>query len=140
MRYVLDSSTAFKWVVPEKDSDKALRLRADFQAAIHEFLAPDFFPGEVAHALTRAERQGRITPGEAIDLWSDVMTTPPQLVPSLPLIHRAIAISSQTRVGVFDCLYLALAEREGCEFVTADSRVVNTLHKDYPFVIELSSL
>ncbi len=129
MRYVLDSSVAFKWVIPEKDSDAALRLRAQFQAGVHEFIAPDIFPGEVAHALTRAERQSRITPAEALDLWSNVMTTAPQLVPSLPLMHRTIAISSQTRVGVFDCLYVALAEREGCEFITADSRVVNGLQK-----------
>ncbi|NLY02165.1 MAG: type II toxin-antitoxin system VapC family toxin [Rhodopirellula sp.] len=140
MRYILDSSTAFKWVIPEHDSDIALRLRAEFQAAVHELLAPDIFPGEVAHALTRAERQARITPGEALDLWSNVMTTAPQLVPSLPLMHRAIAISSQTLVGVFDCLYVALAEREGCEFITADSRAVNGLQRQFPFVVALSSL
>lgn len=140
MRYVLDSSTAFKWVVPELDSDTALRLRVDFQASIHELLAPDIFPGEVAHALTRAERQARITPGEALDLWSNVMTTSPQLVASLPLMHHAIAISSRTLVGVFDCLYVALAEREACELVTADSRLLNSLSKLYPFVIPLSSL
>jgi predicted nucleic acid-binding protein len=140
MRYVLDSSTAFKWVVPEQDSDTALRLRADFQAAVHELLAPDIFPGEVAHALTRAERQARITPGEALDLWSNVMTTSPQLVASLPLMHQAIAISSRTQVGVFDCLYVALAEREACELVTADSRLLNSFSKQHPFVIPLSSL
>jgi predicted nucleic acid-binding protein len=58
MNYVLDSSVAFKWVVPELHSDKALRLRADFQAAVHELLAPEVFPGEVGHALTRANVRG----------------------------------------------------------------------------------
>lgn len=140
MKYVLDSSAAFKWVVPERDSDKALRLRAEFQAAVHELLAPDVLPGEVAHALTRAERQARITPGEALRLWSNVMTDSPQLIPSLPLMQWAIAISSATRIGVFDCLYVALAEREGCELVTADARLLNSLCKQYPFVIPLSSL
>jgi len=112
MRYILDSSVAFKWVVPEVHSDKALRLRAGFQAGIHELLSPDVFPGEVGHALTRAERQGRITIGEALRLWSDVMTTAPHLIASLPFTHRAIVVSSQTRIGVFDCMYVALAERE----------------------------
>jgi hypothetical protein len=54
MRYVLDSSVAFKWSIPETDSDKALRLRDDFRAGVHELLSPDIFPQELAHALTRA--------------------------------------------------------------------------------------
>ncbi len=140
MRYVLDSSVAFKWVVPEGNSDKALRLRSDFQAGGHELFSPDFFPGEVGHALTRAERQGRITAGEALRLWSDVMTTPPRLIVSLPLTSRAIAISSQASVGVFDCIYVALAERESCEFVTADVRLINNLRPHFPFIKDLADL
>src|SRR5205823_3964169 len=57
MKYVVDSSVVFKWVVPEADTDKALLLRDDFRNAVHDLLAPDVFPIEVAHALTRAERQ-----------------------------------------------------------------------------------
>ncbi len=30
MRYVLDSSVALEWVLPEADSDKALRLRHEY--------------------------------------------------------------------------------------------------------------
>jgi predicted nucleic acid-binding protein len=43
MKYVIDSSVAFKWVVPESDSDKADRLRDAFRNAVHELLAPDVF-------------------------------------------------------------------------------------------------
>jgi predicted nucleic acid-binding protein len=66
MRYVLDSSVAFKWVVIEPLSDKALLLRDDYRNGVHELLAPDFFPLEIAHALTRAEQQGRLTPRRAV--------------------------------------------------------------------------
>jgi predicted nucleic acid-binding protein len=68
------------------------------------------------------------------------MLTPPQLLPSLPFALRAIEISSQTRDGVFDCLYVALAEREGCELVTADDWLVRSLRGRVPFVIPLVSL
>jgi predicted nucleic acid-binding protein len=111
MRCVLDSSVAFKWVVLEADSDKARRLRDDFQHALHELLAPDVFTAELAHALTRAERQGRLTAGEALALWADVMTTPPQLLPSATLTPRAIEFSSKMRVGVYDCLYVPSPNR-----------------------------
>ncbi|MBI3468013.1 MAG: type II toxin-antitoxin system VapC family toxin [Planctomycetes bacterium] len=140
MKYVLDSSIAFKWEVPETDSDKANVLREDFRNAVHAFLAPDFLPLELAHALTRAERQGRIAVGQANLLWTDAMTTPPILLPSLPLAIRAITISSQLRIGVYDCLYVALAEREKCDFITADDKLVSNVLTQFPFVRPLSTL
>jgi predicted nucleic acid-binding protein len=140
MKYVLDSSVAFKWVVPEDDSDKANRLRDDFRKGIHQLFAPEFFPFELAHALTRAERQGRIPVGQAKLFWGDAMSTPPGLLPVLPLAGRAIDISSQARVGVYDCLYVALAEQEKCEFVTADDKLVKNLQAMFPFLIDLKSL
>ncbi len=110
--FVLDSCVALKWVLPEADSAKAIRLRDEFQKALHELLAPEVFEIEVAHALTRAERQGRIPVGHAIVHWADILSTPPDLQPSNALTPRAIAISSAMRVGLYDCHYVALAERE----------------------------
>jgi predicted nucleic acid-binding protein len=140
MKYIIDSSVAFKWVVPETHSDKAERLRDALHKGIDQLLAPDVFSLELAHALTRAERQGRIPVGQAGVLWADVMIAPPPLFPSGPLISRAIAVSSVERIGVYDCLYVALAEREGCELVTADDRLVRNLQHRFPFIISLASL
>lgn len=81
MRYVLDSSVAFKWLVPEADTPKALRLLDDFNNGVHDLVAPDILPVETVHALTRAERQGRITPAEGIVLIKDLF----QNLPPLPL-------------------------------------------------------
>jgi predicted nucleic acid-binding protein len=140
MIYVLDSNIALKWVLPEADSDKAIRLRAAFQNQVHDLHAPDVFPIEIAHALTRAERRGVIPQGEAEGLLTDVLSSPPRLHPYLPLLTRAIRISSQRRVGVYDCLYLALAEREHCEFLTADDRLLGALKPTFPFIAPLASL
>jgi predicted nucleic acid-binding protein len=140
MKYTLDSSISFKWVVAEILTPQALRLRDDFRSAVHELIAPDIFPVEVGHALTRAERQGRITTSEAAKNWQDVMKTAPLLRSYLPLMPRAIDISSQMRIGVYDCLYVALAEREGCELVTADDRLVKLLSASFPFIVPLSAM
>lgn len=139
MKYVFDSSVAFKSVVPEALSDKALRLREDFQKALHELLAPDVFPIEIGHALTRAERQRRVSPANGWALWLAVMTDSPHLHPSLPLMPRAYEISSLMRVGIYDCLYVALAEREKCDLVTADDKLIKNLQKHFPFIRELAS-
>src|SRR5260370_19217779 len=132
MKYVLDSSVAVKWVLPEADSDQALRLRNEFSQGERKLLAADVFSVEVAHVLTRAERQGRIAVGEAEILWADVMTTPPTLARSSALLARAIEISSQMRLGVYDCLYVALAERRKCKLLTADNKLVKKLQGHLP--------
>ncbi len=57
----------------------------------------------------------------------DVMTTSPGLCQTLSLMPRALQIAKQARIGVYDCLYVALAEREGCEMITADDRLMRNL-------------
>lgn len=140
MRYVLDASAALCWVLPRPNSGKALRLRADFQNAVHELIGPSVFPGEVASALTKAERQKLIPIGDARPLLSRVMRTPPVLHPYEPLLDRAVDISSQTRSGLYDCLYVALAEREGCELVTDDQKLITNLTPHFAFIVPLASL
>jgi len=51
MKYVLDSSVAFKWVVPEAHQDKANLLRDDYRNATHHLIAPEIFSPEIAHAI-----------------------------------------------------------------------------------------
>jgi predicted nucleic acid-binding protein len=140
MKYVLDSSVAFKWSVREADSDKAIRLRDDFLQGMHEFHAPDFFPIEITHSITRAERQGRITQTEGAQILAEILNLLPALHAILPdLLPIAYAISSKMRIGVYDCLYVALAQREKCEFVTADDKLVKNLQPAYPSIVALST-
>ena len=68
------------------------------------------------------------------------MTTVPHLFPSLPLTARAMQIATKARIGVYDCIYVALAAREGCEMVTADARLLTNLQPSYPFIILLASV
>ena len=72
MRYVLDASAALCWVLPRPSSGMALQLRADFQNAVHELIAPSVFSGEVASALTKAERLKLIRVGDARPLLGRV--------------------------------------------------------------------
>jgi len=140
MRYVLDASVAVSSVISRPLTSKALRLRQDYQRGGHELLAPSIFSAEAASALTKCERQKIIPVGQALPLLDDILSDLPQIHPYEPLLRRATAISSQTRAGLYDCLYVALAEREGCELITADERLLNCLSQQFPFVIPLSSL
>ena len=107
---------------------------------MHDLLSPDVFPIEVGHALTRAERQGRVPVCQSAVLLADVLTTVPRLLPSFPLLSKAVNISSLMRIGVYDCLYVALAEEENCQLVTADDKLIKNLQKSFSFIISLASL
>ena len=140
MIQVLDASVALKWVLPESDSSKAILVREEFAKGIRELIAPDIFSVEVAHTLAKAERRGLILPGEGATKFADVLQFVPDLHSYLPLLPRAFDIASAARIGVYDCLYVALAEREGLDLITADQRLMNALGAKMKFIIALSSL
>lgn len=128
MKYVLDASVAIAWVLPRPLTAKALQLRAEYLKGFHELIAPDIFPGETAGALTKSERQKVIAIGEAASLHIKILQACPNLHAYIPLVPRAIEISSRTRTAFYDCLYVAHAEQEQCEVVTMDDKFINGIH------------
>jgi predicted nucleic acid-binding protein len=44
------------------------------------------------------------------------------------------------RCGVYDCLYVALAEKESCELITADDKLVKNLGAMFPLIISLATI
>ena len=56
------------------------------------------------------------------------------------LVTEALDLALALEHPVQDCVYLALAEREGCELVTADDKLVRTLRSSYPFIVDLKNL
>jgi len=140
MKFVLDASVGAKAALPELDSDKAIILLDQYRSGLLDVMAPDFYPIEVVHSITRAERQGRITRTEGMAALQYLLPLLPAMQVSLPLVPRAYEISSQARIGVHDCIYLALAERERCELVTADEKLVRNLQGQFPFIRSLATL
>lgn len=130
MRFVIDASIATAWVLPYPQSLATLRLRDHYLQETHELIAPSCFIGEVASALTKSERQRICQIGEAHVLLRRVLRTAPALFTD---------ISSQTRCGPWDCLYLALSEREKCELLTADEKFVRSMQRQYPFVRSIAT-
>ena len=137
MKYVLDSSVALKWVLPEVDSGIALRILDEFNNATHDLIAPDVFFPEVANGLATAERQARIKAGQAATMLLDIARQSPIILPSSSVLIRAVELSISTKQAVYDCIYLAVAETEQCEMVSADDAFVRKLQLQFPFLIRL---
>jgi predicted nucleic acid-binding protein len=144
MKYVIDASTAFQWEVPEPHSHMAIRLRDDYRSGAHELLSPDIFPAEVGNALIVAERKGRITPGQFAIRLAAILASCPDLHETRPLVARSCviiaAVTSGFRLSFYDALYIALAEREGCDLISGDDKLVRNMAAHYPFIKSLSSI
>ena len=97
MKYVLDASVAVCWVLRNPLQARALKLRAEYQQGIHALIAPSQFPGEIASALTKAERQKLIPVGDAHLLIQDILNTPPIRYPLDPLFYRTKTVPVPTR-------------------------------------------
>jgi hypothetical protein len=50
------------------------------------------------------------------------------------------SVTSGFRLSFYDALYVALAEREGCDLIAGDDKLVRNLATDYPFIRSLSSV
>lgn len=134
-KFILDSNVALKWALPEQDSDKAVAVRDGG----HTLLAPDVFPHEVAHVLSKLFRRNEIDEDDAQSLFVDILDARPALKNSMRLLSRAFEISLETRCALWDALYVALSEREACPLLTADEKLIRN-RKDKYNIIGLSEM
>jgi predicted nucleic acid-binding protein len=117
---VVDASVAVKWVVDEPDSTRA----AAFLARPIRWIAPRLMLVEAAATLRRkvVQRELRATGAAAslralLDAARDGAI---QLAEDEQLVDAALLLALDLGHKLPDCLYLALAEREGCSLCTAD--------------------
>jgi len=96
----------------------------------------------MANSLLMEEQKkaSRIGPGDAELFLAQALKLLPAIHDAVPLLPRAQEIAKKYRRSVYDCLYVALAELEQCEFITADVKLVNALQPAFPFVVSLASM
>jgi len=119
---VIDANVAVKWYVVEDGSRKAVAL---LDADDLLFLAPDIFLAEVVNALLRQARHGQLTEDALGRALHDLDFSAPELVASARLMDRAVVIAKALGHPIYDCLYLALAERWDTVLITLDGEFVN---------------
>ncbi len=119
---VVDASVGLKWYITEVHSSEAARLLGD-EFELH---LPGHFYVELANALwKKVMLRGELTADQARDVRSAVDEAPVVSHPTVGLLDEAFEIALVTRRTVYDCLYIALAERLGCVLVTADQKLYN---------------
>jgi predicted nucleic acid-binding protein len=120
--YVVDASVAIKWLVDEPGSDAALALRGA------ELAAPGLLRIEAGNVLRTLAARGAISIAVARELFAFLQTAPVVIVDHDDHLEgRALALALEIGHPIYDCVYLALAERMSRTLVTADARFLRSV-------------
>lgn len=136
---VVDSSVIIKCYLPEVDTDKADAILADAYSSRVELIAPEFLLLELASILWKHVYQVKMSRALAEAVMADLEYAPVKYHDLRPLLAQAFDLAATHQRTVYDMLYVALAVREGCDFVTADERLANSLASAMPQVKKLAS-
>ena len=129
MPFVVDSSVALAWVLPDEHGSMADVLADSLEGA--PACAPSFWPLEVGNALVMAQRRKRLTERElerilkvlqslAIELDATPVN---QTFPAIVVIARKLGLTT------YDAAYLELAQRRGLPIATLDMRLAECARK-----------
>ena len=132
--FVLDCSVAAKWVLPEPDRAPALELFERYISGEVLLIAPDILLAEFASLLAKRNRRKQISPEQAHEAFSFMTKCAPRLVDVRPRLFRALDLSLQYRLSLWDCVYLALAVEYECPVLTADVRLFRAGQGRHPSI------
>lgn len=116
-RLVIDASVAIKWVVSEEGTEHAVSLLSG-----RPLSAPDLLVAECANILWKKVARAELTAEEALLAARILERAEIELHPMRPLLEPAARLAIDLDHPAYDCIYLALAMANGCQFVTADAR------------------
>jgi len=132
---VPDASVAAKWFLPEDGealADEALALLNKYEKQEVRFVVPDLFYVEIASAIWKAVRMGRVPRAFADQALVLLTQREFATVPSLKLLDKAFQIATAHGRTVYDSLYVALAVQTNSQMITADERLANSLAARFP--------
>lgn len=114
---IIDASVGFKWLIDEPESDWALSWIGQIDLRV-----PWLFHAEVANALRKAVRRTELPADDDAFANLDKLGRLVTSVDERPAISRAFALSMEIGHSVYDCVYLALAEANNEDLLTADDK------------------
>jgi predicted nucleic acid-binding protein len=116
---VVDASVAVLWTLQQQDSDRAAALSGE-----GGLIAPSLIVAEIGNAIWKAVRRRDLPRADAPMAVEIALGPIHQLTSAEDLRLRALEIAIELDHPIYDCFYLALAERERCPLVSADKRLI----------------
>jgi predicted nucleic acid-binding protein len=120
MTLVVDASVAVKWFCRENDTDRARELLA----IPDPLIAPDFLLIEAASTFWKKVKRSELLMIHAERHLGELPEFFRTIFPARDLMKEALSLAFRMKHSVYDCIYLALARREGVPLVTADDELI----------------
>ena len=134
-RVVIDASVVLKWYLPdEAHGEKALSFLNGYIANTLKIMGPSLLEYEVTNGLIIAYRRGRFKEEKIVSAVEGFLSLGITLVNLSELHHGVISYCKDYNCSVYDASYLALANEEGIDLITADERLYNGVKKDLDWV------
>ena len=134
-RSVVDASVILKWYrLDEAHGLQALALLQQCTAGELEILAPSLLPYELMNGLVIAGRCARLDQNTVSLSFSGFMSLGIRFYEVSFFADKVLQYCRLYGRSVYDSSYLALAEQEGVDLITADERLFNCVQKDLPWV------
>jgi len=121
---VIDASVAVLWTLDQRGSDRAAALRKE-----DRLIAPSLIVAEIGNAVWKAVRRGDLPADEARAAVEIALGPLGDMMPAEELHIRALELAIELNHPIYDCFYLALAERERAPLITADKRLLGLRRK-----------
>lgn len=119
MTLVVDASVAIRWYVEAPGTPAAIAILDSEEPLV----APDLVVAEVANVAWKLARAGQITHEHGSRIAAALPSAFSKLISAASLATRALEISSHLDHPVCDSLYIALAESQQGQLITADKRL-----------------
>jgi len=123
MPFVLDSSVALAWVLPD-EANPTLDLLCD-RLTNDVALVPPVWPLEIGNVLLVAVKRGRLKPREVNQLVTELRALPLEIdtASTEQALEATLALAQKYDLTTYDASYLELAKRRDLPLATLDTRL-----------------
>ena len=123
MPFVLDSSVALAWVLPD-EANPTLDLLCD-RLTNDVALVPPVWPLEIGNVLLVAVKRGRLKPREVSQLVTELRALPLEIdtASTEQALEATLALAQKYDLTTYDASYLELAKRRDLPLATLDTRL-----------------
>jgi predicted nucleic acid-binding protein len=127
--FVVDSSVALAWILPDEHDARADALADALEGA--PACVPPLWSLEVTNALVTAQRRKRLTDREAERLFKVLEALPIEFDSASPehVAPAVFALARKLGLTAYDAAYLELAKRRALPLATLDSALAEGARK-----------
>ena len=132
---VLDASVALKWQFGDEESaDPAMALMEDFIEGRIELISPTLFSYEIISGIQVAINRKRIEEEDGYRAIGYLNSLGIELRSFDGLAEPTFRLARKYNLSPYDCAYLALADKEGCDFYTGDRKFYQAVKPHFRWV------